>query len=128
MEEHKTLNTLLSSLFATNHLKNTLYPERARLQKLIDIDVELVRKTNLDMAKATRERAAAKKKYDSNVAESDATLEAVKECQKLLRGLQRGGGSFVQIKQAQRHVAKFAKKLTVSKAWGHLAKALVEMS
>lgn len=80
------------------------------------------------MAKATRERAAAKKKYDNNVAESDATLEAVKECQKLLRGLQRGGGSFVQIKQAQRHVAKFAKKLTVSKAWGHLAKALVDMS
>ena len=76
---------------------------------------------------ATRERNTAQALYERNCEESDLTLEAVDECVALLVGLQQGS-SFVEVKKAQRKVQTFIKKLSMHSAFGHLAKALAEMS
>ena len=126
--EEKLTDAKFRFAVAKNHLKNTLYPERARLQKLIDIDVALVKKTQADLAQASSDRKAAQGQYEKNCAESDSTLDAVQECIRLLRGLKRGGASFAEISRTQAHVRKFARQLQTSTAWGHLAKALVDLA
>jgi hypothetical protein len=87
----------------------------------------LVAETETSMAKATKERNEAQALYERNCEEYTLTMAAVQECQELLRGLQSGSASFVEISKAQRNVKALAKRLKVSKAWGHLAKVLVNM-
>jgi hypothetical protein len=132
-ELDKEINTRLRDAkvrfgVASAHLQNTLYPERARLEALILADEKLIDMTQAAMDKATHERNEAQATYEHNCIESDLTVEAVNECMGLLDGLMNGGASFVQTSKAKRSIEKLVKKLSVSTSWGHLAKALVELT
>jgi len=132
-ELDKEINTRLRDAkvrfgVASAHLQNTLYPERARLEHLIAVDEALIEMTEMEMDRATREREEAQATYERNCVESDLTLEAVAECQDLLEGLQSGAASFVEITKAQKNIKQLVKKLSANSQWGHLVKALIEMS
>jgi len=80
---------------ATAHLQNTLYPQRAQLEKLIAADEKLITDTEASMKTATRERAETQETYENYCIEHDIALDAVNECIELVAGLQNGAGSFV---------------------------------
>jgi len=56
------------------------------------------------------------------------TMEAIHECQALLRGLQQGANSFVEVTKAQKNIKKLIKKLSVKNTLGRLTKALVMLA
>ena len=113
---------------ASTHLVNSLYPQRKKFEALIRADEELEAKTARSRSTATADRKRSQKIYEQNVIENQETVAAVKECIALLRGLQRGGKSFVQMNTAKTHINKIVRKLQVSTKWGHLAKALLSLT
>ncbi len=113
---------------ATNHLENTLYPQRAELEHLIAVDEQLIVDTNAAIAKATKERNEAQEFYENSVDQHDLAMDAVRECQELIDDLQRGTAGFVEVKKAQTHLKKLTKQLKGFSPLAHLAKALVEIA
>lgn len=53
------------------------------------------------MDKSIRERAEAQEVYEQECVEFQLTMEAIHECQELLRGLQEGSNSFVEVTKAK---------------------------
>ncbi len=58
------------------------------------------------MEKSQRERDEAQAVYEQECVEFQMTMEAIHECQALLRGLQDGRSSFVEVTKAQKNIKK----------------------
>jgi hypothetical protein len=113
---------------AASHLDNTLYPEQTRLEETIEAQTALVESTQEEVSKSVRERAESQEMYENECNEFRLTMEAIHECQELLRGLQEGSNSFVEVTRAQKNIKKLIKKLEVKSKLGRLTKALVQLA
>ena len=113
---------------ASSHLDNTLYPEQRTLAETIANDNKLITETNNEIDQSTKERALAEDAYQASAVEHEDALEAVRECQALVRGLQEGGATLIQVKDAQKHLKDVSKKLTGMGVFVHMAKALVTLT
>lgn len=94
-------------------LQNTLYPEQTQVQDQINYAENMIATSQNNIDVANRERAESQAIFEEESAKFSDAIDAVRECIALVRGMQSGTPSLVDIKYTRKNARHLLTNLKI---------------